>query len=426
MTLWHLVTKEIIHQKLAVSLGVLSVMVAVGVLVTELTLIDAHDEKTRRILAEKEARTAEEMAVMEDDYRKIMKMLGFNLLILPKEQRLDDYYSEGYAVSYMPEEYVNRLSESGLMTIRHLLPSIEQKIKWPEQQGRTIIFTGIRGEVPLAHRAPREPISTAVAPGEIVLGYELWNSLGLKYGDRVRLLGEDFRVGKLHTERGNKDDITAWIDLAKAQEMLGKQGLINAILALKCHCAGNMLSEIRRDVSRILPETRVIEVDSKVVTRAEARDRAKITAATTLAAERENRARLRRERETFAAWLIPFVIIGCTVWIGLLAFGNVRQRRGEIGILRALGLSSGQILLIFLSKAFIIGIAGAVPGYIAGFSVGVAGGELFPVTRAITQLFDPWLLLLVLLAAPVLSGFASWVPALIAAQQDPAEVLREE
>jgi len=426
VTLWHLVIKEILYQRLMVGLSILSVLVAVAVLVAELTLLDAHDEQTRLILAEKEARLAEDMAKMEDDYRKIMKKLGFNLLILPSEQRLDDYYATGYAAEYMPEEYVHRLAGSGLMTIRHLLPSIEQKIKWPEQRDRSIILVGIRGEVPFTHRAPKEPLLLAVKPGEIVLGYELWNSLDLEVGDRIRLLGEDFRIGKLHPERGTKDDITAWIDLVKAQEMLDKQGRINAILALKCHCAGNQLGQIRKDVSRILPETKVIEVSSRVVARAEARDRARVTAEAALAAERQNRALLRSERETFAAWLIPFVIIGCTAWIGLLAFGNVRQRRGEIGILRALGFKSGQILFVFLSKAFLLGIIGSLSGYLVGFSVGVVSGELTPGAQAAGKLFDPVLLLLVLLAAPLLSGFASWIPALTAARQDPAEVLREE
>jgi len=41
-------------------------------------------------------------------------------------------------------------------------------------------------------------------------------------------------------------------------------------------------------------------------------------------------------------------------------------------------------------------------------------------------LFNPLVLILVLLAAPLLAGLASWAPAIIAASQDPAQVLREE
>ena len=97
-------------------------------------------------------------------------------------------------------------------------------------------------------------------------------------------------MSEIYEERGNKDDITVWIDLAQAQQMFALQGKINAILALKCHCLGNELSQIRQDVARVLPETQVIEVDSKVVTRAEARDRAKAASHRALAAERASRA----------------------------------------------------------------------------------------------------------------------------------------
>ena len=116
MTLLHLITREILHHKLSFSLGLVSVIVAVGVLVGELTLLDTHDLQTQQILAEKEKKTKEEMNRLEDDYRKIMKELGFNLLILPKGQRLDNFYAEGYAAQYMPEEYVHRLSNSGVIT----------------------------------------------------------------------------------------------------------------------------------------------------------------------------------------------------------------------------------------------------------------------------------------------------------------------
>ena len=426
MTLWHLVTREILHQKLNFALGICSVVVAAGVLVAELTLLDAHDERTGQILVEKEARTAEEMARMEDDYRKIMKKMGFNLLILPAEQSLENYYATGYVTEHMPEEYVHRLAGSGLMTIRHLLPSIEQKITWPEQKGRSIILVGTRGEVPFTHRAPKEPMLLAVNPGEMIVGYQLATSLGRKVDDRVRLFRESFRISEIHDERGTKDDITVWIDLAKAQEMFGLQGKINAILALKCHCLGNEVSQIREDVARILPETQIVEVDSKVVTRAEARDRARAAAEMALAAERANRARMRGELEKFAAWLIPMVIIGSTVWIALLALGNVRHRRSEIGILRAVGLRSVQVLNIFLAKAVLLGIIGAFLGYLAGFAVGVASGELTMNMQTAGKLFNPGLFFLVLFTAPLLSALASWIPALIAAGQDPAEVLREE
>ncbi|MBN1294015.1 MAG: FtsX-like permease family protein [Candidatus Latescibacteria bacterium] len=426
MKVWHLVIKEIKHKKLSFSLGVLSVLVAVGVLVAELTLLDAHDLQTQYILQQKEAEIQEKMRVMEDDYRVIMKEMGFNLLILPKDQTLGDYYAEGYVSKDMPEDYVIQLSNTRIMTIRHLLPSIEQKIQWPEKGNRTIILMGTRGEVPFTHFNPQVPILEAIPPGKIVIGYELWRNFNIKTGDTVMLLGKTFDVVTCQPERGTKDDITVWIDLGQAQQLLNKQGRINGILALKCLCEGNDISSIRNAVSEILPNTQVIEFESKSLARAKARDRAKAIADSTLAAERTYRSALRIEREKFASWVIPVVILGCTAWIGLLAFGNVRERKTEIGILRALGLRSSQILSIFLTKAFGIGIIGAFIGYSAGYAMGMFIGDIHMETQMATRLFNPKLLLLVIATAPLLTIGASWVPSLMAARQDPADILREE
>ncbi len=421
MDIWRLITKEILHRKLASALGVLSVLVAVGVLVAELTLLRAHDVHTEQILAEKYAKAQAQLRKLEDDYRRIMKQMGFNILILPEGQKLDDFWDKGYATKTMPEEYVRKLADSRIMSIQHLLPILEQKVDWPEQN-RKIILVGTRGEVPLMHRDPKKPILVAVAPGTIVLGYELWSSLNTKIGDTVSLCGRSFTVSKCHSQRGSTDDITAWIDLSQAQEMLGKEGRINVIQALRCHCPGVDVTSIRQDISRILPGTQVQELANKATVRAQARDRARIEHEQAIAAEKAARLRLRSARENFAAYLVPLVILGCCVWVGLLTLSNVQERRAEIGILRAIGLRSRQIFSIFLGKAVVMGFLGSCLGYFAGFVVGASWGA---VKSPAVLLFSPSLLLLVLIAAPLLCVLASWVPAKIAAQQDPAEVLRK-
>jgi putative ABC transport system permease protein len=150
MRIRHLVAKEIRHRKLSFGLGLLAVALAVGTLVGALTLLHGHDLRTQHLLARKEAETKEKMAALNDDVRKAMLRLGFNLVILPKGQNLGDWYADDYASKYMPEEYVTKLAHSGIMTVRHLLPSLQQKVKWPEKK-RTIILVGTRGEVPDLH-----------------------------------------------------------------------------------------------------------------------------------------------------------------------------------------------------------------------------------------------------------------------------------
>lgn len=424
MSVWRLVVKEILHRKLNFGLAVGSVCIGVACLVGALTLLEVHDLRTERVVAQKEARTKAAMKKLEDDYRIITKKMGFNILILPRGQNLGDLYAEDYASKYMPEEYVHTLANSSILTVRHLLPSLQQKLKWPER-GRTIILIGTRREVPVAHRTPKTPVLEPVPAGSMVVGHELHRSLNISAGEKVRLLDREFTVGKLLEERGNKDDITIWINLKEAQELLDKEGKINGILALECRCAWADLAKIREEVSRILPETQVIEKAGIALARAEARSTAAEAAKRAVEAEKLNRAELRREKEALAEVLVPVAVVAAAALVGVLALFNARERRSEIGILRAIGLRSWQILTVFLARACLVGLAGSVPGYFIGRALGVWWEVLPEGAGAAPALLDPWLLTAVVIAAPLVAGLAAWLPALSAAGRDPAEVLRE-
>jgi hypothetical protein len=420
MNVWRLVIKEISRRKANFISGMLAVTLAVAVLAGATTMLRLHDIRTGRIVARKEMETRQRMALLEDDYRKIMKSLGFNLLILPGGQKLADFYADEAVTSYMPDSYAAKLAEAKIVTIRHLLPSLQEKVRWPERK-RTIILIGTRGEVPSMFRGDtREPILVAVPRGSAVVGHELALSLGLKRGDRIDLFGRAFTVSQCNEERGSSDDISVWIDLTQAQEILNKPGRINAILALKCICEGNELALVRRDVAAVLPGVQVIEQGSKVLTRAEARERAAQEAADALAAEVRNRRQMRDEQERLSSILVPLVLLASALWIGLSFYTNVRERRSEVGILRALGARSRTILRLFLTKAVLMGITGGLTGYALGTLAGLSrhGDIPWPL--------DLRIFLLACSTALALSLAASWAPAYSAAQQDPAAVLREE
>src|SRR5262245_52243544 len=117
MSIWRLVFREIAFRRFAFLLGVLSAAVAVGCLVGQLTLLDLQALRSDRILTAKEKRTKEEMDKLEDDFRKMMLHLGFNIKILPENVNLVDFYAKDYAEQYMPEEYGDRLGKSKVVTV---------------------------------------------------------------------------------------------------------------------------------------------------------------------------------------------------------------------------------------------------------------------------------------------------------------------
>ena len=428
MTIWNLLIREIMHRKMNFALAVLSIIVASGSLIGSVTLLRIHDIHTGKLLEQKQAGLEQRMARLKDDTRKAMLKLGFNIVILPKDQNLSDWYADDYASKYMPEEYVHKLADSGIVTVRHFLPSLQQKIEWPEYK-RKIILVGTRGEVPNLHKNLVKPMVQPVPPGTISLGYELHRSLGTKVGDIVELMSKKFTVHACHQERGNKDDITAWIYLAEAQELLDKEGKINAILALECLCTTDALPKIRQEIAGILADTQVIERGSRAIARAEART--KVEEQARIAIEKEIIARedLRSVRERLASILTPVVVTACAVWIAVLGFTNVRARREEIGILRAIGVRSRDVMVMFVSRHVILGVLGGAMGFVAGVLAAVYFGAAHEGTQIRMIDMDlSWagLLLASVGGAAALAVIAGWIPTMIAARQDPADVLRND
>lgn len=123
------------------------------------------------------------------------------------------------------------------------------------------------------------------------------------------------------------------------------------------------------------------------------------------------------------------------VFVGLsVAFGiasvlvvSVIQRSKDIGILRAMGTSQGQILRVFLLQGGLLGFLGSLIGAAAGGSAVVFwhgfmrqadGSELFPL------ILEPALFINAVLLAAVTGVVAAAVPALRAARFDPVVAIR--
>ena len=429
MSIWRLVGREIRYRKVDFLLGVAAMFLAMGCLVGISTLLGAHDARVAELTAQKQAETSALMAVAQDDYRKMMKTMGYNVVILNAEEDLSEFWTNGFATKLMPEELVTRLCKSDIATIQHLMPQLYEKVLWPERENCPIILIGVRGEAVHLHSNKKEPMIDPVEKGTMRVGSVLARKLGLKPGDKVTLLGETFEIAQVHDARGNADDGSVWIHMEQAQVLLKKPKQINAILALSCLCAKGDLERITKEIAAILPETQVIHRIPEALIRLDARYRVAALSQETIEKESTHHVRLAEQRETLASWLVPLVIIVTMLWTAMLAWNNVRDRRAELGILRALGLRSRHIVFLFLAKAVLVGAAGALAGYATGFGAGLAwsAADGIAVSAAFARsLFDVRLLGLVLVAAPLLACVSSWLPAVLAVQQDPAAILREE
>ena len=430
LSLWGCIRREMGYSRLTTALVVAVVACAAGAVVATAMLFAAYDTATAALLDRKQSEVRARMDEMWEEYRKITVAMGFNILILPEGQNLADFYLDGRATKYMPESYAARLAGSHVVTVQHILPTLHERVRWPERR-MTINLVGVRGEIQRGTRNDeRKPILEAVPRGAVVLGAELCRLTRADTGTVLTIRGRRFRVSKCYEQRGNQDDVTAWIDLDAAQEMAGKDSLINAIFALECRCAADStlpnILKVRTEVGALLPGTRVVEFMSKAITRAEARYEAVVAAREAMQSEEAHRTALRSERVRFAGVLVPLVVAACVVVVGLLFLANVRSRRYEVAVARTVGWSTGRLLTLFVGKALLLGAVGGILGVAAGGLVAalVATGPMG--VAGWRELADPQMVGWTLAAAPLLAVVASWVPALSAATADPAVVLQKE
>jgi ABC-type lipoprotein release transport system permease subunit len=332
-----------------------------------------------------------------------MLKMGYNLRIVAGDADIGGFLLVGIPDKTMPESYLQKLAAQQSFSYNHLLATLEGKTKW---RGLDIVLTGIAPEVAAPGEA-KGAMTAAVAPGTAYVGYRIAEILSIHKGDLLDLNGQKLKVERCLAESGELDDMRIQCSLKDAQEILSQPGRISAIKAVDCLCfaQGDPVATLRKEIAAILPDVQVFQAKSLADTRAKQRQMI---------------------RNIFAV-LLPFVLIACGVWIGVLAIMNVRDRRPEIGLLRALGYSAVQVMILFLGKAVLVGLVGAGTGYLVGTGLGLHfGPAVFEITAKAMLRPELSLFVRACLLAPLFAVVASFIPTIIAVTYDPATTLREE
>lgn len=346
----------------------------------------------------------------ENETRKIMREQGLNLYIFPKGTNLIDFYSVNNTATF-PEDYVDKLAESRTFdAVRHLTGILQVRYPdWKDPNGSVhqIVLSGYKDEAMQRFLPKQETMGFDVEKGTVHVGALI--AKNIKPGDPFIITGTDgkpytFKIAKILDEGKGINDQGVSFNLDDLQEVLGMHGQINKIEALGCVCKDGRIKNARNQVQAIFSDLEVTEL-------------------TSIADARENQ---RLMMNKYGAFIIPFVILSCLLITGLLFYQNITARNREIGLLKAMGNSTGKILFIIISKAFILGLAGAVSGFFAGhFVAEYFGKEIFMFTASdIKPLWKLFCYSIVLF--PLMWMLASWIPALIATQVDAAKTLSQE
>jgi len=276
---------------------------------------------------------------------------------------------------------------------------------------RAISVVGIEPDlyfriVPMPEKMVRG--SARVTVNDILIGTELASDLGVSVGDKLRVTSANGSTNTLTIsgifDLGNKgvNARTTLMALRSAQSLLGLPGGVSA-LDVTVHDVYS--ADV---VAHHITALTGVQADSWIKTNEQffAAVSAQTTANTAIR-----------------------VFVGLSVAFGIASVlvVSVVQKSREIGILRAMGITRGQILRIFLLQGGVLGLGGAVAGSLLGSGGLVVwqqaqrnpdGTVMFAVS------FEPLMFATALLLATVTGLVASFAPAMRAARLDPVVAIR--
>ena len=243
---------------------------------------------------------------------------------------------------------------------------------------------------------------------DIIIGIELAKDLGATVGDKLNIQAATganrvLTISGL-VDLGNKgvNQRSTFVALRTAQSLLG---MIGGVTTIDMTVRDIYAAE---EIAQRIQVANAVEADSWIKTNAQF-----FTAV--------------RAQETSNTLIRLFVALSVAFGIAAVLIVSVIQRSKEIGILRAMGTSRGQILRVFLLQGGLLGFVGSLFGAAMGaFALvywhSVArqadGSELFPL------ILERRLFVLTALLATLTGLLAATAPAVRAAKLDPVVAIR--
>jgi putative ABC transport system permease protein len=133
---------------------------------------------------------------------------------------------------------------------------------------------------------------------------------------------------------------------------------------------------------------------------------------------------------TILGSIIAFAFsLGAMIGAMITMYGAVSQRSKEVGTLRALGFSRGDVLLSFLLESIVLALAGGVIGGLASLGMGFVKFNMmnFATWQEISFSFDPtiWIVMGSIGAGAFMGILGGFFPALRASRLSPIVAMRQ-
>ena len=253
---------------------------------------------------------------------------------------------------------------------------------------------------------PQLGIKETLKPGEVIVGYFMHKNIPFKVGDELLLNGEKQKVVNFLPEVDTANETSVVVDIKTAWRMLKAEGYYSTIMIAVDDPAKS--DEVAKGLSEI-PDLQVVTMDDFQATVKDFVKGAQIAIMSVLA--------------------IILVIAG----MGILTAqaSSVAARKSEIGMMRAIGATAGQVVAVTTFESIITGFVGAVVGVLIGIVLAPLTSNLIkaqlPQAPTGSIVMVSWQSVLITIAAGVLIAvLAGLAPAISAAGTKPTEAAQDE
>lgn len=235
-------------------------------------------------------------------------------------------------------------------------------------------------------------------PGEVILDRVFADEEGVGIGDVLQVSGQELRVSGIGSGGSSLITQYAWAPIDDVARLSGTPGVVSYFVVRAS--AGTDASALAADIVAAVPGT---------------------TATTSPEFVTESTADI---RESFVPILFVLVVIAMVIGaavIGLTIYTSVLEKRREYGMLKAIGFSNRRLLGIVWRQSMVAGLLGLAAGTVLTLAVAAVIEDIVPAFVAIVRPRD---VVLVAIAAFIMSIAASFLPVRPVTRLDPAEVFR--
>ena len=341
---------------------------------------------------------------MEKRVAEEVRKYGANLIVIPESARLD-IGSGGlnFGVVSEPAYMQQRLVEEALVKSGlkaevsfHLRGALQMKDADIMVEG--VNFNDIRRLFPWWQLRGNWP-----AAGETVIGSDLATRMKLKAGDTVELGSVDnkiqLRISGIVASGGEEDDLL-FMALPELQQALGLGGKLT-LVRLMVTAGGNTLKTSAAALQMLIPSAKVTEV------RQTARTSEGLLAKVKL----------------LMLMVTAVVLISAGSSVAGTMSTTVLERIKEIGLMKAVGGTRWEVMLIFCGEAALLGVLGGIAGYVFG---SIIAQFITRTVFAASADFIPWFAGISLGVSLFLALLGSIGPMISVFKLDPVRSLRGE